>query len=239
MIEFKSMAVTKNYLKAAHPNTKEIILRALISDQDSKIRRRVALNPKAPQEVLKALAGDPDPEVRIALANNRTTPDTILQQLASDESIYVRFGLACERTLSERLLEKLADDDNPYVVRQARRTLEGLALEKALIEAGFRREPGEEAKLGVLLNNAGLLSQAEVNHFIAVSQKLGVPLGQILARARVVPRSTIVNALSLQALVRRKQMTEAKAIEKLRVTPSSSLPLIIWDRRDSNPGPSA
>jgi len=64
-------------------------------------------------------------------------------------------------------------------------------------------------------------------------------LGQILARARAVPRSIIVRALSLQAQVRRNELTETEATEKLRAAPLPFLPFIIRDRRDLNPRPSA
>lgn len=216
------MTINPNYIKAGHPDTTPDELRALSSDTDALVRRRVAENPNCPESVLRELSDDRHSEVRIAVGSNGSTPKDILQKLVQDEDLDVCLGMADDLNLPKDVLQDLADHDNPYVADQARRALEGLALEEALKESGFVREEGETAKLGELLVAAELITPEELNEFLKVGEKDQIPLGRVLVQSRTIPRSIITLALNLQTSLRRKEIHLEVAIDQLKKSAAKS-----------------
>lgn len=212
-----STAVYENYIKAGNPDAPAKELRTLWNDQSANVRRRIASNPATPKDVLRMLASDADEDVRIAVGRNRSTPRHVVRSLAKDNSANVRYGLAGDRSVPIDVIEKLAEDENAYVMDQAQRTLEGIALEEALKQANFIHEPGDQARLGDLLVESGLLRAEELKKYLSLSLELGLPLGHTMARAKALPRATIVISLQLQLLVRRKQIELQEAINLLKL----------------------
>lgn len=210
------MLNSKNYLKAGNPTTPVSELRALLRDNNSRVRQRLACNPNTPADVLEALASDHDLEVRIHLARNPLAPGDLIKQLACDENIYVRFGVAACNEVPQEILEVLSLDDNPYVAHQAIRTLEGIQLEEALAEIGWEYVHGETQRLGEMLVLAELLSEEQVREFLRHSAEANMPLGRTLVQSRVIPRNTVVVALDLQLLIRRDAMEPGVAISVLQ-----------------------
>jgi hypothetical protein len=216
------MTINPDYIKAGHPETTSEELRALSSDTDALVRRRVAENPNCPGDVLTALSDDSDSEVRIAVGSDGSTPKQVLQKLARDEDLDVCLGMADDLNLPKDVLQDLADHDNPYISDQARRALEGLALEEALKESGFIRQEGETAKLGEILVAAELLKVEELNEFLRVGEKDELPLGRVLVQSRTIPRSIIILALNLQTALRRKEIHLEVAIDQLKKSSAKS-----------------
>lgn len=210
------MTPEREYLKAGDPQTSLDELKVLVSGNSARVRRRVAENSNTPQELLEILAADEDQEVRIAVATNPLTPYWLVERLAADASIHVRFEMAEDPNLPPSVIQALAEDENPYVRDQARRTLDGLALEAALREAGFRREAGNCEKLGELLVHAGLLQLDQVDECLRMAREARLPLGRIIAQMKVLPRSTVVVALGLQSMIRREQISVEEAVCRLR-----------------------
>ena len=60
----------------------ESMIRALIADDDVRVRTNLAANPSIPAETLQALAADEDASVLSAVAQNSQTPRSLLVQLA-------------------------------------------------------------------------------------------------------------------------------------------------------------
>src|SRR5262249_41773047 len=108
------------------------------------------------------------------------------------------------------------DDDNPYVRDHARRSLEGLFLEKALKEVGFVQRPGEKERLGDLLIAAGVLTEEQVFELLRISQERSIPLGHALVESRTVTRSVVVAALKAQDAVREDKMSHDDAIFSIK-----------------------
>ncbi len=211
------MTTEHEYLRAGNTDASCDDLRALIRVESARVRRRVAENSRCPEELLKILASDRDQEVRIAVATNPVTPHWLVERLAADESIHVRFEMAEDPNLPGEIIEQLAQDENPYVSDRARRTLEGNALEDALVEAGFRREEGHCERLGELLVHAGFLKAEQVDEFLRISCERDLPLGRIIVQMRVLARPVIVSALSLQSLIRRGELGVEEAVARLRL----------------------
>jgi hypothetical protein len=211
-----SMPVKHNYIKAGHPDTPVNELRKLLSDSCAKVRWRIAQNPNAPEDLLVALSQDKDVEVRIAVGRNPGCPPNILQKLLNDDSIAVRFGLAADPYLSREALNILAQDENPYVVDQANRTLEGLALEDALKEHGFVHHEGVTDRLGEILCNSGFITDDQLNQFLRLSLESGLPLGRTIVQARALPRAIIVAALNLQTKVRKGETSHESVINQMK-----------------------
>lgn len=210
------MSDPKNYLKAGNPTTPVSELRALLGDNNSRVRQRLACNPATPFDALEALAMDADLDVRVHVARNPAASSALRKQLANDENIYVRFGVAACAEVQRETLEILARDENPYVAHQAVRTLEGIALEEALAEISWEYVPGETERLGELLVKAKILSEDQVREFLRLSAESKIPLGKTLVQSRAIPRNTVVIALDLQLLIRRDAMEPDVAISVLQ-----------------------
>ncbi len=207
----------ENYIKAGNPNTPVDELRALMSEKDAAVRRRLAENPRTPEDVLMHLAQDDDPEVRCALVEHERTPIQVIEKLIADENVQVRYTVSGQYTIPVELLESISSqDENPYVRDHARRTLEGIFLEKALKDAGFVAKPGETEKLGDLLNAAGVLSKGQVQELLKQAKEKDLPLGQILVGTRMVPRSVVVAALKAQLAVREGSLSHEEAIFNIK-----------------------
>jgi hypothetical protein len=218
------MAISHNYIKAGNDNLSAAESFLLAKDDSPHVRRRLAENPLTPMEVLIRLADDADQEVRIAVGCNAATPTHVLEKLANDDSIHVRFGLAGDPNLLPSVLNVLAQDDNPYVMHQALKTLEGIALENMLQEAGFVQEPGETERLGELLVAAGLIDHKQLDHFLLIARKTERPLGRVLVQSKILPRATIVAALNCQLMIRRNRVPVQNAIEELKETAKRTMP---------------
>ena len=208
-----SMIVYDNYIKAGNPETPAEELRALLTDNDSAVRRRLAENPQTPEDVLLKLAQDEHPEVRCAVAEHDKAPRQVLERLVNDGDVQVRYAVAGQYTLPVDLLELLsATDDNPYVRDHARRTLEGIFLEQALKDVGFVPRSGEKEKLGDILIDAGVLNETQVQELLRISGERHIPLGHALVESRSVTRSVVVAALKAQDAVRNGSMDHQEAI---------------------------
>lgn len=205
--------MSDNYIRAGNPDTPVNELRSLLGDRSASVRRRLAENPRTPDDVLLKLAEDEDPEVRCAVAEHDRAPRTVLEKLANDANVQVRYAVSGQYTLPVDLLESLSDsDDNPYVRDHARRTLEGIFLERALKEAGFIAHPGEKEKLGDILADAGVLTVERIQELLRIAKEREMPLGHALVESRCVPRSVVVAALKAQAAVREGSMSHQEAI---------------------------
>lgn len=204
------------YITSGNTEAPPEVLRSLVNDSDVAIRRRLAANPKIPMDVLIELSTDLDDEVRVAVGRNPSTPGRVLYRLYKDESSVVRFGLAAEHDIPQDIIEALAQDKDTYVARQAKRTLEGLELERALKHANFVHESGDTAKLGEILVGAELLSNEQVLEMVCSANEAETPFGRFLVLSHVLPQAVVVKTLSLQLAIRRGKIGFVEAIQELK-----------------------
>jgi hypothetical protein len=211
-----STPISADYLRAGNPATSSDELEALAFQQRSaSIRLRLAENPSATLNMLMDFAADEDIDVRVAVTGNPSTPDWLKAALANDESATVRYGLAEDCHTPVEILEVLMNDENPYVVQAALATHESVLLELALQESKFMPEPGDSYKLGTVLYMAGLLNESQIKDLLDMSGQLGIPLGQAIARMKVLPKKVIAEALMQQTRLRKKEITEGEMLEVL------------------------
>ena len=209
------MSISAEYLAAGNPSTSADGLRRLCFHDNTKVRRQLAENPNTPQDVLRALSWDKDPEVRASLASNSAVPPDTIEALCRDRDLNVRLLLSEGLHLPERILKLLAGDSNPYVRDRAEWTRSVKTMELQLRGEAFNREPGEQAKIGELMMNAGFFDQQRLNEMMRLAASERRPLGHVLLRETALPGWIVVRALKLQATIRQGQVSIADAVKLL------------------------
>jgi hypothetical protein len=119
-----------DYLKAGNSATPKEMLESLSTNEDPRIRKRVAENEGTPAFILAQLAVDSDPEVRVAAGTNQATPVDVVFALLLDPDPTVRYGLAEDPHAPIGVLRKLTLDENAYVSARAQKTLSALLSSK-------------------------------------------------------------------------------------------------------------
>lgn len=216
------MKIDANYLAAGAPSTSPIELQRLACLNDQRIELRLAENHVTPENILLALSTHPNPEIRAAVATNESSPLWLKAALSADESPTVRYAIAEDLHSPPEILQALTEDSNAYVQHQARATLDSLELESALSEAGFAQKSGETFLLGTLLVDAGLLQPSQLFSLLKLTLEMALPLGQVIARRKLLPKKTIVSALLIQSALRNGSITEEEAIQLLRKRPKKN-----------------
>lgn len=217
------MAKIREYVKAGDPNLSKEKLWKLYLEECPRIRLRLAENPATPLELLEKLAADPSPEVRAAVARNPKSGNDLLEGLVDDKDINVRLELAHEINLPPHLLERLKEDDNPYVCDIAEGTLDIITLEEQLKEMSLVLEPAHIARVGRLFIEAGLLSEADLEICLTMSQLQEIPIGQILIRQKHFAPNLVLYALRMQTQVRTGKLSLSEAVIRLRTQASIHL----------------
>jgi hypothetical protein len=205
-----------DYFRAGNPATPPSELEAMAYEASKSIRVRLAENPSSSLGLLLQLATDSEVDVRVALTENSAAPEWLKAVLAKDESVTVRFALAEDCNTPIDVLKILLEDENPYVVHIAQQTIESVELEIALQEVGFVAELGDCYKLGVMLTMSGLLTDKQIYELLQFATEADIPLGQAVARKRVLPKKVVSKALTLQSRLRRKEITEMAMVEMLK-----------------------
>jgi hypothetical protein len=188
-----------------------IDVEALAMHSCSRIRAIVASSDKTPAAVLRSLAKDPDSSVKLAAALNPICPLDVLETLAVDTDWSVRLGLAAELDVCEDILEALLTHKNPYLAAQSRHALNALALERTLKELDICGKPGSIHRLGELLVGAKIAETQQLSRALELARSRGLRLGRVLLQIGLVPALAIIEALRLQALLRRDEITIADA----------------------------
>lgn len=205
------------YFRAGNPSTPAAQLQELASDASPDIRLRVAENIAAPPNVLASLAWDKRPEIRAAVGANPSAPGSIVDRIAHDGDNRVRLLLAGDRSLSPEMLRQLTEDADPEVRQQSYKTLAGINLENQLSHAGFAAVPGEFARLGELIEMAGILPKSDLDAALKHSMQSGIPLGRWLAEQGVLAVEAVVELLNMQMSLRKGEIGLQDAISKLKV----------------------
>lgn len=209
--------IKREELLAGSPLTPARTLRKLSMCDDADVRGRIAENARTPVDVLSNLSSDTDPTVRGALAANSAVPEAILEKLCFDADVNVRLILAETPSLSEHLLKLLAEDENPYVSDCAERTLEIRSMEAQLSEQKVSVPPGQDAKLGKLLREAGWLNRQQLKRLLTIASRCGLPLGHVIVRETGLSHQLVITALKAQAAVRRGKISYSEALSALRM----------------------
>jgi 3-methyladenine DNA glycosylase AlkC len=100
-----------------NPNITGEVLMLLSKDEDSDVRKEVAINPNTPIEVLIELSRDKNDYVRRDVARNPNTPIEILLELSRDKNDYIRQDVARNPNTPIEILLQLSKDED-YFVRQ-------------------------------------------------------------------------------------------------------------------------
>jgi hypothetical protein len=114
------------YISAGSEDTPVDVLNKLATDDDARVRARVAENSKTPFWTIARLMNDGHKDVRISVATNPNLPKIFQLQLANDPHDDVRYALAEDHSAPLEVLQILASDDNVYVQHRAQKTLDKL-----------------------------------------------------------------------------------------------------------------
>ncbi|WP_426039685.1 hypothetical protein [Brevundimonas sp. DC300-4] len=111
---------------AANPATPAHVLAGLARNENTDVRKAVALNPSTTPDVLGLLATDAEnPDIREAVALNPNITPEILNILVADSEISVRSAVAKNPSTSFQLLQLIAFDDAPDPQKYAQWRLAG------------------------------------------------------------------------------------------------------------------
>lgn len=213
-----TFTMNADYFKAGNPVTNPKELEQMAYEAPTSIKVRLAENPSSTLGLMLQLATDADVDVRVALTENTSAPEWLKAVLAKDESVTVRFALAQDCNTPLDVLNILLEDENPYVVHAAQETIDSVELEMALQEVGYIAELGDCYKLGVMLTMSGLLTDKQIYELLQFATEAEIPLGQAVARKRVLPKRVVSKALMLQSRLRKKEITEMAMVEMLKPT---------------------
>jgi hypothetical protein len=97
--------------------SKVLRLQLLASNDNPKIRERVALDYMIPVELQRSLAQDPDSGVRACLARNKNISWEVLRILAKDAEEVVRGHVVLNYSCPEELITAAAEDSSELVRR--------------------------------------------------------------------------------------------------------------------------
>jgi len=143
-------------------------------------------------------------------------------------------GLALGRVLvlSQYIKEPLLDaaihcqtmlKTNTVDAATARRALQAVAagehptLESALSTIGYEKPDDSSAnKLGELLIESGLISQAQLDTALRQSEETGLPFGRSLVLSGMISEAGLTATLNAQSLLRNGRVTREQAIKSLR-----------------------
>ena len=99
-------------------------------------------------------------------------------------------------------------------------------LEQALAKCGWKRQSGTVSnKLGELLLEAALVSDAAFSHALAQCQNIGLPLGRMLVLTGALSEQMLSSTLNAQVLLRDKKITRDQAVKGLKAAQQRHLPL--------------
>jgi hypothetical protein len=119
--------------------------------------------------------------------------------------------LASQLDVCEDILLALATHKNPFLAAQSRHALNALALERKLKELNVTCQLGSTHKLGELLVGAKKVNTDQLSLALALCRSHGLRLGRVVLQVGIVSSAAIVEALRLQALLRRNEIALADA----------------------------
>jgi hypothetical protein len=115
-----------------------------------------------------------------------------------------------------------------YVVVKALSIIasEQTSLDNALARVGWRKQSDAVSnKLGELLLEAGVISQADLDHALSQCQSIGLPLGRMLVLTGCLSEQMLTNALNAQVFLRDKKISRQQALTGLKAAQHRQLPL--------------
>lgn len=101
---------------AVNKNLNDENITILAGDRDQLVRRRIAnLERKLPEMTYTILAADSDAFTRWTIARRKDSPACILDVLSEDKDLNVRLGVVLNKSVTLPILKKLETDDSNLV----------------------------------------------------------------------------------------------------------------------------
>ncbi len=91
------------------------LMKKLALDEDSHVRRLIAIRKDLNEEITNILSKDKDFEIRKSIAHSKYLSHSASSSLSTDKNEYVRWNLASNKNLSLEIIDKLSKDDNKDV----------------------------------------------------------------------------------------------------------------------------
>ncbi|HEY9773186.1 MAG TPA: ATP-binding protein [Planktothrix sp.] len=215
--------LNSDYFRAGNPSTPANELRELRISNSAEVRLRLAENLKCPADILAELSVDQIAEIRAAVGSNPSAPLSIVERVADDTNPDVRTILASEPGIPPSVLNRLAIDRDEFVRQRAQRTLVEIAIDLQLTQPQPLTGGRDSARLGDLIVMAGILTQEEVNEYLAISRETGMPLPRVLVKEKALSQLLILQLLNVQAGLRKGEHTLESALAVLHACRNAGL----------------
>ena len=134
-------------LALAHASCPADVLEPLATNEDWKLRQRVAQHPRTPAATLEVLGVDGDYDVRTAVAAHIATPHATLLTLSRDDQGAVRKAVAARTDLEPAVIERLEWDEDDEVLSALGQTWQSSSLR----ESAQNHQPLESGALARLI----------------------------------------------------------------------------------------
>lgn len=195
-----------------------IDIEALAQHSSGRVRAVLASSRKTPPEVLRLLANDTNSSVKLAAALNPSCPLDILENLSTDSDCSIRLGLANQLDVCDEILSALLTHRNPYLAAQAKLAIDAAEFERKLKEQNIVLVQGTKYKLGELLVGAKKLNADQLAIALKLGREHSLKLGRVLLQTDLVRASALLEALKLQALLRRGEIELSGVYDRIANT---------------------
>lgn len=190
-------------------------IEALAQHSSSQVRTVLASNRETPPEVLRLLAHDTNSSVKLAAALNPSCPLDILENLSVDADWSIRLGLVNQLDVCDEILTALLTHRNPYLAAQSKHAIVAKTFERNLKEQEICFVQGAKYKLGELLVGAKKLSPDHLTSALKFARDHHLRLGRVLLQTELIQAPMLIEALRLQALLRREKIEFAGVYETI------------------------